>query len=302
MLKKTAIRKIIITTFVIFIVSTIYLIPSKINKDNKTYHIIDTRDISVYLINDYDQLTKVDFKTPKTNLESVVESIIKKITISNDATIPRKFKQVIPSDVKLNKFKIEDNIIYLDFSKEFLNIPKENIEMIVESISYSLFELDNISGISIYIDEVSIKEIFNIPGIITKDFGINKRTNIKSFNDVSQVTIFYIDNEDENYYYVPITKYVNDKREKIKIIIDELTSNYVYESNLISLLNKNSKLLDYEIKSDSIILDFDNSIFLEDNNILEEIVYSVFANYDVNEVIFRVEGKDFSKKSIKNVE
>ena len=70
----------------------------------------------------------------------------------------------------------------------------------------------------------------------------------------------------------------------------------------VSLLNKNSKLLDYEIKNDSIILDFNNSIFLEQNGVLEEIVYSLVANYDVNEVIFKVEGKDFSKKSIKNVE
>ena len=301
MLKK-AIRKIIITTFIVFIVLTIYLIPTKDKKDNKVYNYIDTRDISVYLVNSYDQLTKVDFKMPSSKIENVIESIINKLTISNDATIPRKFKQVIPSNVKLNKSKIEDNIVYLDFSSEFLNIPKDSIEMIVESIAYSIFELDNINGISIYVNEENIKTKYDIPEIITKEYGINKRTDIKSFNDVSKVTIFYIDNEDNNNYYVPITKYVNDNREKIKIIIDELSSNYIYESNLISLLNKNSKLLDYEIKNDSIILDFNNSIFLEQNGVLEEIVYSLVANYDVNEVIFKVEGKDFSKKSIKNVE
>jgi len=301
MLKK-AIRKIIITTFTIFVVLTIYLIPTKAKKDNKEYHFIDTRDISVYLVNDYDQLTKVDFKLPKSKLESVVESIINKLTVSNDATIPRKFKQVIPNNVKLNKSKIEENIVYLDFSKDFLSIPKDNMELIVESIAYSLFELEDINGVAIYIDEESISNRYNVPEIITKEYGINKRTDINSFNDVTKVTIFYIDNEEDKNYYVPITKYVNDNREKIKIIIDELSSNYVYESNLISLLNKNSKLLDYEIKNDSIILDFNNSIFLEQNEILEEIVYSVFANYDVSEVIFKVEGKDFSKKSVKNVE
>ena len=295
MLKK-AIRKIIITTFIVFIVLTIYLIPTKSKKDTKTYHFIDTRDISVYLVNDYEQLTKVDFKSPK--LESVVESIINKLTISNDATIPRKFKQVIPSNIKLNKSRIEENIIYLDFSKEFLSIPKDNIELIIESIAYSLFELESINGVSIYVDEKSISSYYSVPEIITKDYGINKRMNIKSFNDVSKVTIFYIDNEDDKSYYVPITKYVNDSREKIKIIIDELSSNYVYESNLISLLDKNSKLLNYEIKNDSIILDFNNSIFLEQDEILEEIVYSVFANYDVSEVIFKKEGKEFSKKSV----
>ena len=53
MLRKKAIRKIIITTFVLFVVLTIYMIPTRSKKDTKTYHYIDTKDISVYLENDY---------------------------------------------------------------------------------------------------------------------------------------------------------------------------------------------------------------------------------------------------------
>ena len=300
MLKKKAIRKIIITTFVLFVVLTIYMIPTKSKKDNKIYHVIDTKDISVYLDNDYNQLTKVDFKVTNSKIENVIDAIIKKLTISNDATIPKKFKQVIPSDVKLNKVKVEENIAYLDFNDRFYNIKKEDIEKVVESISYSIFELKEIKGVSIYVNDqnISSKYDYIIPSLITKDYGINKRYEINSFNNLSNVTIFYIDNEDDQKYYVPITKYVNDDREKIKIIIDELSSNYVYESNLISLLNKNSKLLNYEIKNDSMILDFNNSIFLEEDEILEEVIYSVFANYDVEEVVFKVDGKEISKKSI----
>ena len=300
MLKKKAIRKIIITTFVLFVVLTIYMIPTKSKKDNKIYNYIDTKDISVYLENDYNQLTKVDYKISNSKIENVVDAIIKKLTISNDATIPEQFKQVIPNNVKLNRVKVEEQIVYLNFSDDFLNIKENDIEKIVESISYSIFELKEINGVSIYVNDQNISEIYDnkIPSIITKEYGINKRYDINSFNNLSKVTIFYIDNENEKNYYVPITKYVNDDREKIKIIIDELSSNYIYESNLISLLNKNSKLLNYEIKNDSMILDFNNSVFLNDNEILEEVIYSVFANYDVEEVVFKVEGKEISKKSI----
>lgn len=300
MLRKKAIRKIVITTFVLFVVLTIYMIPTRKNKDKKTYHYIDTKDISVYLENNYNQLTKVDFKITNSKIENVIDAIIKKLTISNDATIPRKFKQVIPSNVVLNKVKVEDKIAHLNFSKDFLTIKEEDIEMIVESIAYSIFELKEINGVSIYVDDYNISSNYkNIPSIITKEYGINKRYEINSFNNLSKVTIIYIDNEDEINYYVPITKYVNDDREKIKIIIDELSSNYVYESNLISLLNKNSKLLNYEIKNDSIILDFNNSVFLDQDEVLEEVVYSVFANYDVDNVVFQTEGKEFYKKKNK---
>lgn len=300
MLRKKAIRKIVITTFVLFVVLTVYMIPTKNKKDIKEYSFIDTKDISVYLENDYDQLTKVDFKVTNSKIEKVIESIIKKLTISNDATIPKQFKQIIPSNIILKDVKVDENIAYLDFSKDFLTIKEKDIEKIVEAICYSVFNLKEINGVSIYVDKVNISNTFKnlIPDLITKEYGINKRYDIKSFNDLSKVTIFYLDNEDEKNYYVPITKYVNDDREKIKIIIDELSSNYVYESNLISLLDKNSKLLNYEIKNDSMILDFNNSVFLNNEGIIEEVIYSVFANYDVKEVVFQVEGKDISKKSI----
>ena len=40
--------------------------------------------------------------------------------------------------------------------------------------------------------------------------------------DINQVTIYYVDEYNGQISYVPVTKYMNDKREKIDIIIDEL--------------------------------------------------------------------------------
>ena len=52
---------------------------------------------------------------------------------------------------------------------------------------------------------------------------------------------------DKNKYFVPVTSYINDDEEKVKIIIENLSSKYIYEPNLISLLNSNTELLNYEI-------------------------------------------------------
>ncbi len=308
MIKKKALRKIIITTFVFFIVLTICMIPSKNKKDEKIYTYVDTVDVSVYLNNDYNQLTKVNFKVANNNLDKIIRLIINKLTISNDATIPNSLVQVIPENVKLEEAYVDEGIAYLDFSKEFLDISDEKIENIVESIIYSLFDIDKINGVSIYVEGKNISNLFdkNLPDIFTKQYGINKRVELKNLDDVSQVIVYYVSEIDNDDYYVPITKYVNDNRDKIKIIIDELSSNYIYESNLISLLDKNVELLNYEIINDEMILDFNNSIFIDKNDELEELVYSisysVFANYDVKNVIFKAEGKEFMKKSAKDVE
>ncbi len=301
MIKKKAFRKIFLTTFVSFIVLTICLIPGKNKKDDKIYTYVDTIDVSVYLNNDYNQLTKFNFKIVDGDIEKIIRSLIKKLTKSNDATIPNNLVQVIPKNVKLEDVYIDEKNVYLKFSKELLDVNNDEIERISEAISYSLFDLNKITGVSIYVDGENISKKFNnLPDIFTKDYGINKRTELKNLNDISQVTIYYVSKIDNDDYYVPITKYVNDDRDKIKIIIDELSSNYVYESNLISLLDKNVELLNYEVKNDEMILDFDNSIFINRDNALEEIVYSisysVFANYDVSNITFNVDGNLFVKK------
>lgn len=310
MLKRKALRKIFITTFILFILLTIYLIPTtkKESNGNIIYKYSDLEEASIYLLNNNSQLTKIDIKISSGFLEDTIKSIVKKLTISSDSTIPSGFTQVIPSNVNLLDVKIDEGIIYLNFSKEILDISQNLIESVIESIAYSLLDLDNITGISIYANGENVASLFpkDIPSVITKEYGINKRIELTNFSNITKVIIYYIDNIDDQNYYVPITKYINDDRDKIKIIIDELSSHYIFEPNLISLLDNNIKLVNYEINNDVMILNFNNSIFMSNDKILEEVVYSisysVFANYDVNEIIFKVNNEEILKKNIKNIE
>lgn len=310
MLKRKAMRKIFVTTFVMFILFTIYFIPSKDDNElgNIVYRYSDSKDISIYLLNEKDQLAKVNLKIADNSLKETIKSIIKKLTVSNDATIPSGLEQIIPKNVKVLDVNVDEGIVHINFSKEFLSISNDSIETVVESISYSILDLNDITGVSIYVDGENISKLFpkNIPNIITKEYGINRRIELKNFMDISKIVIYYIDTINNQNYYVPITKYVNDKRDKIKIIIDELSSNYIFEPNLITLLDKNIKLMDYEINNDIMILNFNNSIFMEGDSILEEVVYtisySVFANYDVNEVVFKVNNEEIAKKTLKVIE
>ena len=84
---------------------------------------------------------------------------------------------------------------------------------------------------------------------------------------------------------------MNDNRDKIKIIIDELTSTNAYNTNLLSYLNSNTELLAIEEQPDILELTFNSYIFsdVDNKDILEEVIYticlSVKDNYDVDEVI-----------------
>ena len=106
--------------------------------NNIEYHYLDVQEISIYLLNNNDQLKKVDFKIKNDSTIDTIKSIIKKLTISNDATIPNGLEQVIPKDCKLLDVVLNEKKVELNFSKEFLDIGHDNIETVVESISFSI--------------------------------------------------------------------------------------------------------------------------------------------------------------------
>ena len=66
-----------------------------------------------------------------------------------------KLVKLIPENTKINNAEIKENILYLDFSEEFIkeqNLGKEQEELIVKSIVNTLTELTEINQIKILIN------------------------------------------------------------------------------------------------------------------------------------------------------
>ena len=67
----------------------------------------------------------------------------------------QELTSIIPKNVKLNNVNLNDGILYIDFSKEFIdgqNLGKEQENLIIKSIVYTLTELTEINKIKINIE------------------------------------------------------------------------------------------------------------------------------------------------------
>lgn len=306
MLKRKALRKILVTTFSLLTILVICIIPDKLGSSENyldpEINIEYTSNLGtneIYLLGDNKYLVKTNILLEKDNLNTMIRGIIDYLTIQKSDKIPAGLTGIIPANTKLNSIEIENNIAILDFSSELLKVSEELEERIIEAITYSIINLDGIEGVTIKIDGNILNELPNskkkIPNILNRNFGINKVFDISNLNDVQKVTLYYLDKISNNSYYVPVTKYLNDDREKINIIIDNLSSNYIYESNLISMLNQDTTLINYEIQDEIMTLNFNNNIFTNDK-LLEEVTYtiaeSVCDSYEVKSIIFQVEGEN----------
>ena len=297
MLKKKALRKIFITTLTAFVLLVVYSIPSLYQDDAlktnlEVEYITGIGTNNIYLLDKNGYLVKTKILLDSNSKEEQVKKLIRNLTINDNSKFPNGLKATIPENTKLLEVYYDEHYLTLNFNNKLIK-DEEKIEKIIESIVYSVMDLGQIDGVII---EVNGETIDGYNRVLDRNIGINKSYDIKSRKDINKVVIYYLEQLDGVNYYVPVTKYLNDSDEKIKIIINELTASYIYEPNLMSFLNSNTKLLDYKEAENVMTINFNNAIFDGDNKILEEVTYtlaySVFANYDVGQVMINVDGKN----------
>lgn len=321
MLKKMSIRKIMVSTLTLFILLIIYLMPDSIDEkeisltnDNVEYIYSNTLE-TIYLLdsNDYVARTKIDSCKCEgvEKAKDLINGLIIDGTKSN--IIPNGFKSIIPPGTSIKDISLDNGILTIDFSKDLLEIKKEYEEKMIESIVYTLTSIDGIDKVIIKVEGEVLDKLpisgKTLPTYLDKDYGINKIYDLTSMKDIDSYTLYYVNTYNDNSYYVPVTKYINnDSQDKIKVIIEELYSAPIYETTLMSFLNSNTKLLDYKLEDGKLTLNFSEDILSDvtTNNILEEVIYTISLtmndNYGVEEVIFLVEDEEIYKSLIKDIE
>ena len=290
MLKKKALKKIFMTTITMFIIISIYSIPVINSSQNILRTSLELEDITslptnkLFLKDKNNYLVKVDvFLDGKTD-EEKIDKIINYLIVSNDK-IPTNLEGYIPKGTKILDLELDNQLLTINFSSEFLNTKDE--ELMITGLTYSLLELSAIKEIYLSVEG---KPIQNYPHSLDKKIGINKRYDLERRDSINKVVIYYLENYEDSTYYVPITKYVNDEREKIEIIIEELKN--PKEKKLISMVSANLDLLDYYEENNIMFLDFNEKLLDDNNEVFEKVMntisYSVFENYDVNMIMFLV--------------
>lgn len=311
MLRKMMYRKIAVASSLLLVILMLYLIPSNNNEieiQNQTLEYIYPNDLEViYLLDEYDYLSRTKINATNKDIISKSTDLIEALIIDGKKKniISNGFRALIPKGTKILNITLKDSILTIEFSNEFNNIKEEYEEKIIESLTYTLTSIEGIDKIEIYIEGNKLTKLPNskkaLPEYLDKDYGINKKYELTSLNDIYSYTVYYVNNYNDESYYTPVTKYVNsDKQDKVKIIIDELATSLTYETNLMSFLDNNVKLLDYEIIDNKIKLNFNNLILsdITSNVILEEVMYTIGLSLcdelDVEEVIFEVNNEEIS--------
>ncbi len=305
MLRKSALRRIVIATLALFVFLMIYLFPIEDDKsiNNTTY--IESIKSPIYLVDKNNYVARINILKKGNNLLENIKNVIESLTIdsNNSVYLPSGFEAVIPKNTKLKDLSLNNKILKLEFSKEFLSVDLENEEKMYEAIIYSLTEFNEVDGIMIFVDNERVIKLKNgkiLPTILDRNFGINKHNDLNCIKNISKTTTYYTMKNDDFTYFVPITMVNNDASDKIQIIIKNLKTSPINQTNLTSYLASSANLENYEILENTINLSFNNDLIpnMNSSSILEEVKYSIFLSlrdtYNVKSVVFELPNNDIT--------
>lgn len=308
MIEKFTIRKIIISALLILVAIILYNYPENL-KEHISNSIEKKEDIFLIDKNNYVSMTKMISKSENTNerIEEIIYSLI--IDSSYKYYLPKDFKAIIPKNTKLLDYSLENNLLKINFSKEFLNVEADDEEKMIQSIIFSLTNIKEVKKIMIFVEGEHLTQLPHskkkIDLYLDRSFGINTIYDINTFNNTDYFTVYYLNKNDE-YYYTPITYVENDVEDKVELIIKNLTTTPTNGGSLISRLNYQVELMNYDLTEEEIIMNF-NTVLLNsvaNDKLLEEVKYSIYYSLNdslgIKKVIFEVDNEKIDDLGLEN--
>lgn len=293
MLKRMSIKKIMVSTCAIIVLLIIYILPDNSReiklKNNKIEYISNDIVGTIYLVDSNNYVARTSIPTCKCEGVDIAKDLLEGLIIDGNKSdiIPNGFRSILPSGTSILNLELKDKTLTINFSKELLEVSPNEERKMIESIVYTLTSIKGIDKVKIQVDSSPLTKLPNskelLPEVLDKSYGINKIYDLVTTNNIVSYTTYYVNKYNNNEYYVPVTKYINNKdNDIIKVIIKELSSSPIYETNLMSYLNAGAVLEDYELLDSNLKLNF-NELLLNDinkKNLLEEVIYTISLSMD----------------------
>lgn len=308
-----------VSSTAIILLLVIYLIPDNKKdidlKNDKIEYTYNNVESTIYLVDSNNYVARTSIATCKCDGVDLAKDLVNGLIIggSKNNIIPNGFRSILPPDVSILNIELNNKILVIDFSKELLEVNENDEEKMLEAIIYTLTSIDGIDKVIIKVEGEVLDKLpnskNNIPTVLDRSYGINKIYDLSSLNDIMSYTTYYISTYNDNKYYVPVTKYVNSKDSDIvKVIIKELGSSPIYQTNLMSYLNANTTLNDYELVDNSLSLNFNELLLneVDKKHILEEVIYTISLSMDniyndLESVSFLVNNEEIYKVNINDI-
>lgn len=263
----------------------------------------ETVERQLYLLDASGMVVPQMLELPKIESKAVATQVLTYLIKDGPVMdlLPNGFQAVIPADTEvLGLNLLEDGTLIVDVSEAFNNYQAADELKIIEAMTFTLTQFENVERIKLRINgqdqlEMPVNGTPLSQGY-SRDRGINvyldEMPDLK-FSEV--VTMYYPKKYNDIAYYVPVTRYLNTKDEPLNtLIVEALLNSPVNELQTIDVFNDATLLLNEpEIVGGVLQLLFNEHILKdkEQSIIADEVMEAIVRSFSGQDHIQAVEVK-----------
>ncbi|WP_087971833.1 GerMN domain-containing protein [Oceanobacillus rekensis] len=270
--------------------------------------VTETVPRELYLIDSNGMVASQTLELPSPNSKEVATQVMEYLVKGGPVTpiLPNGFQAVLPEGTEILGLNLqEDGTMVVDLSEDFENYEATDEQKILEAMTHTLTQFENVNKIMLRINGQQLNEMpvngTPISDGYTRVNGINiVDTDTLDLIDSKAVTMYYPAEHDENRYYVPVTQYIESNEEsEFSSIIQGLIDGPGFNTNVVHVFNPETTLANKPklndgvleiIFNEGILKDSDQSIISDE--VMETIVRTLTEQRNVEAVNVKVENVD----------
>jgi germination protein M len=217
-----------------------------------------------------------------------------------DELLPNGFRAVLPADTQINSVNIEKEVATVDFSPEFQKYKAEDEQKILQALTWTLTQFENVKKVKIQVNGVAQTEMpvakTPIGDGLTRASGINfDHASATDIMNTKPVVVYFLSQNENGAYYVPVTRRAStSETDNVKSVVQELVKGADPTSPLTSDFQEDVKLLETKMEDGTVTLNFNENIASKgkiSQHTLGALVLSLTEQKDVKDVVVQVNGK-----------
>lgn len=259
----------------------------------------------LYLIDENGLVVPQMLELPVPDTKEVATQALEYLVKDGPVTelLPNGFQAVLPAGTEILGVNIKDGVAIADFSEEFKDYRPEDELKILQAITWTLTQFENIDKVKIRINGQD-QDTMPVDGTpisdgVSREDGINLDvSNVADITKSIGVLVYFLAQSGDNSYYVPVTKRIplTDNDDKIVATVHGLIEGPSVQSGLFSDIPKETKLLKAQKDVNGLLtLNFNEAILdnqkVISNASLYSLVLSLTELEDINEIAIQVNGE-----------
>ncbi|KHE73258.1 GerMN domain-containing protein [Halobacillus sp. BBL2006] len=218
--------------------------------------------------------------------------------------LPNGFQAVLPAGTEVLGLNLEsDGTMVVDVSEDFKNYEAKDEQKILQAMTYTLTQFDNVKRIKLWINghEQSVMPVNGTPIVdgVSRSDGINNHVGDQTDVINSQaVTVYFPAQNGEEVYQVPVTTRVKKGDDLYSAVVQALLKGPEFGTSLLQPFNEGAEVVSTKLDSGVLTLSFNESILTgqdkEKQSLSDEALASLVMSLtdlsDVESVSVEVEG------------